>query len=390
MTEEEQPVGQMYRHASHEDDCGCGHEHAHDEECTCGHEHHHHEHGEECTCGHDHEHGEGCECGHDHEVEDYLVPIPAEMELPDFAIGLMEKKRARTDADMAPTREFDFPFNGQTLHVLQWGQPGAKGAPMVLLHGFMQSGGSWKAFASDMAADHCVYALEFIGHGQSSKPQEAEHYSYEAAVDALEAFLREVACVNPETGATRRAHVVGYSMGGRVAAALALRNSNLVYSLILESCNFGPADDEARAQAKTRNEGWASQLREEGMEPFVAFWEELPLFETQKQQGLHEGAVREERLANDAQAMALCLEGMGKHTMPEEAELFDYVVGSWFPVKYICGYEDAAANEMAHRLEHEGIDVSALGCGHNVHLEAPLVYRKIVEEFLSAIEVRLF
>ncbi len=49
----------------HDDECGCGHDHAHsDHECGCGHDHAHGEH--ECCHGegHHHEHGEGCCCHH--------------------------------------------------------------------------------------------------------------------------------------------------------------------------------------------------------------------------------------------------------------------------------------------------------------------------------------
>ncbi len=58
----------------------------------------------------------------------------------------------------------------------------------------------------------------------------------------------------------RRAHVMGYSMGGRIALGLASSEKDLLYSLILESCNFGPEGNEQRAAAEERNAGWAQRF----------------------------------------------------------------------------------------------------------------------------------
>ena len=178
---------------------------------------------------------------------------------------------------MPPTREFDFDWEGQKIHVYQWGK--AENIPVVLLHGFMQTGLSWSIIGAALSGNHCAYALDFLGHGRSSKPDDAELYRYGALVRMVESFLEQVACVGPE-GAKRRAHVIGYSMGGRVALGLASSEKDLLYSLILESCNFGPEGNEQRAAAEELNAGWAQRLRDNGIEEFVEYWEALPLFES--------------------------------------------------------------------------------------------------------------
>ena len=234
----------------------------HNHTCTCGNhgEHEGHSHGE-------HHDGECC-CGHVHTPPAPLAP----------AWSMLGKGPAAEASE--PDSEFDFPWEGQSIHVYQWGN--RENIPVVLLHGFMQTGMSWENLASRLSETHCVYALDFLGHGKSSKPHDASLYSFEAHVRMVEAFLEQVACVDAQ-GSKRRAHVIGYSKGGRVALGLASSDKDLLYSLVLESCNFGPANNEERIAARERNRAWAQQLRSAGIEKFVEYWEALPLFESQRE-----------------------------------------------------------------------------------------------------------
>ena len=180
-------------------------------------------------------------------------------------------------------------------------------------------------------------------------------------------------------GAKRRAHVIGYSMGGRVALGLASSEKRPVFADLELQLGRSPGS----AAAEERNVGWAQRLRTDGIEEFVEYWETLPLFESQREMGLDE-ELRPERLANDAESMALCLEGAGKHAMPDASQSFAVVANTWVPVKYLWGYDDCGSEAVAHQLEHDGIDVTSFGTGHNVHLEAPVLYGTVVQEFLSA------
>lgn len=356
----------------------------HNHSCGCAsHERHgaegHHSHGS-CTCGHGaaHEahHGQdACACGHAH-AHPVVRPEPL-----DAAWDMLSAAPKQEEA--APACEFDFAWEGQSIHVYQWGNE--ENTPIVMLHGFMQTGLSWAGIANRLSANHCVYALDFLGHGKSSKPHDAPLYSYDSQVRMVEAFLEQVACACAQPGQKRRAHVLGYSMGGRIALALAASSKDLVYSLILESCNFGPEGESGREEAEKRNLKWAEMLREQGIQRFVEYWETLPMFASQQELGYDE-VLRAERAANDAEAMALSLEGAGKHAMPDAQGAFAAIASTWVPVKYLWGYDDVKSEAVAHRLEHDGIDVTSFGAGHNVHLEAPTLYTTVVQEFLSGIE----
>ena len=349
----------------------------------------------------------------------------------------------------------------------RWGDP--ERPPLVLLHGFMQSSTSWEPIATSLKLHFCVYAVDFIGHGLSDKSKNPARYTYEDMAASIDYFLRKVVC-RPSDSASKpskrmspllkslrkssgdcaseqsiRAHVVGYSMGGRIALALMKTSCDVLASVILESCNLGCATDEEQQEAAKRNSAWVNRIREEGMEEFVNYWETLPLFETQKELGFDK-ILHFSRAANDPECMALCLEGAGKQAMPLSGETLTNIEKAiasqrdetrsqtattkqdetrsreiapqqdvcsqtattkqdktlsqandseadsrkGIPVLYIYGDKDEKSALVAQKLSAVGASVSAINVGHNVHLEAPMLYLREIQNFLVGIDQTLW
>lgn len=292
-----------------------------------------------------------------------------------------------------------------------WGNPEL--SPVVLLHGFMQSSTSWNSIASSLTSRFCVYALDFIGHGLTEKSKKPARYTYEDMAASVDYFLRKVVCAHTqrahEKGAharqalanhtyenhthenyaqTKRAHVIGYSMGGRIALRLLRTSSDLLASVVLESCNLGCATEIERIEAAQRNQGWVDRIQRDGMEAFVDYWETLPMFATQKELGWDK-LLHVSRAANNPTSMVLCLQGSGKQAMPLTEVTLEAVRAQrqiGLPMLYIYGDKDAKSAAVAATLESEGVLVSAIPAGHNVHLEAPMLYLKEVVHFLANTE----
>ncbi len=90
---------------------------------------------------------------------------------------------------------------------------GAGGDPVVLLHGGTGSRGDWDRAAAILAGRHRVVAVDMIGFGESDRPR--GRYSPGRLAES-------VLCAMDHAGA-ERAHLVGHSLGGRVALEIALR-----------------------------------------------------------------------------------------------------------------------------------------------------------------------
>jgi pimeloyl-ACP methyl ester carboxylesterase len=80
-------------------------------------------------------------------------------------------------------------------------------------------------------AGYRVIAIDNRGHGESDKPHEPEAYTPETMADDAAALLDHLDI--------RQAHVMGYSMGARISAFLALQHPDKVKSLIFGGLGIG-------------------------------------------------------------------------------------------------------------------------------------------------------
>ncbi|HWC31848.1 MAG TPA: alpha/beta fold hydrolase, partial [Actinomycetota bacterium] len=98
-----------------------------------------------------------------------------------------------------------------------------KGPPVVLLHGLGATNASLLPTLWDLAVDHRVIAPDLPGFGESGKP--IRRYDAPFYARWLLAFLDELGI--------ERAHLVGNSMGGRVAIETALLAQHRVDRMVL-------------------------------------------------------------------------------------------------------------------------------------------------------------
>lgn len=108
------------------------------------------------------------------------------------------------------------------LHHASDGDPGAP--PVLLLHGITSSAATWAWIVPHLVAEHRVVRLDLRGHGRSGRTPGA--YRFPDYVADATAVCEEV------LGAP--AVVVGHSLGGGTAAALAQTRPDLVRGVVLE------------------------------------------------------------------------------------------------------------------------------------------------------------
>ncbi len=113
----------------------------------------------------------------------------------------------------------------QRFHYLEWGNPDAP--PVLLLHGSNQSAHSFDLVSLHLADRFHVYALDQRGHGDSEWAKDADYSSEAMGLDAA-AFV--------EAMGLDHLIVVGHSMGGHVAIAVAARfGQELAGAIILDA-----------------------------------------------------------------------------------------------------------------------------------------------------------
>jgi esterase len=105
-----------------------------------------------------------------------------------------------------------------SLNFLSWGD----GRPLVILHGLFGSARNWKTIGKALADDYRVIAIDMPNHGSSPWQDDV---SYTAMADTVGDFLQAEGLAG--------APVLGHSMGGKTAMALALMQPSLVGKLFV-------------------------------------------------------------------------------------------------------------------------------------------------------------
>src|SRR5699024_8802774 len=136
-----------------------------------------------------------------------------------------------------------------------------------------------------MSENYDVLAIDLPGHGQT----EALDRTMETCSRDIKELLRQLDI--------DRAHFIGYSFGGRVALYYVIHHPKTVLSLTLESASPGLNTEAEQETRRRHDDELAKRIETEGLESFVNFWENIPLFQTQKELPKErQQAIREERL----------------------------------------------------------------------------------------------
>jgi len=259
------------------------------------------------------------------------------------------------------------------MHLRRWGS----GPPLVLLHGFTGSSRSWPAAAvSKLAREYTVLAVDLPGHGDSTLPAGPAAFSFPDLLVDLHAGL---------SGAgLERFHLLGYSMGGRVALGFALQFAGIVESLTLESASPGLADTAAREERAASDDGLAGRIESRGIEWFVDHWTRIPLFRSQETLADPvRGDLRLRRLQNRTAGLAFSLRSLGSGVQPS---YWNALKDLKSPTLLMAGALDekflALGGLMEAQLPRSTLKVIT-GVGHAVHLEAPERWSRAVLDHLG-------
>jgi len=264
---------------------------------------------------------------------------------------------------------------GHRLAVREAGE----GSPVLVLHGFTGCGETLAGVAEALADAHRVVSVDLPGHGSSESPEDPRAFGMEATLDALEDVLDALG--------VPRAHVLGYSMGGRLALGLAALRPERVDRVVLVGASAGIEDPVARAARVSADEALAESILAGGVPAFVGRWLANPLFQSQRRLGeaFWEEALTQ-RLRNRPQGLALSLRGMGSGAQPP---LHTHLPRLAAPVLAVVGAEDAKflaiARTLVSRLPHGRLCLIP-GAGHAAHLENPAAFRAATRDFLANTE----
>ncbi|WP_026561812.1 2-succinyl-6-hydroxy-2,4-cyclohexadiene-1-carboxylate synthase [Bacillus sp. J37] len=250
-----------------------------------------------------------------------------------------------------------------------------KGEPLVFLHGFTGSSLNWQHLINDFR-DYQLICIDILGHGKTDHPSDSSRYEMEEVVEDIIEILNRLTI--------DKAHIIGYSMGGRLALSLAVLYPHRVKKLVLESSSPGLNTYDERNRRIKSDQALADEIVREGISRFVEKWEKIPLFSSQMMlSDSKKSKLRKQRLLNSEIGLSNSLLGMGTGSQPS---WWDSLPKLRIPVLLICGELDQKFCEIAKRM-HELLPYSVIKeinqAGHAIHVEQPRIFGKIVIEFLN-------
>ena len=182
-----------------------------------------------------------------------------------------------------------------------WYEVHGEGVPLVMLHGFTGSTATWNKFIKAKKEKLQMIVVDLPGHGRTrtSSPR-----SMEACCQDLKELFNHLQL--------EKINILGYSMGGRTALSFAMMYPEQVQTLVLESASPGLKTKQERVLRVEKDEKLARKIEGEGLSKFVAFWEDIPLFASQKLLPTSiQQSMRSERMSQSEKGLATSLRSMG-------------------------------------------------------------------------------
>lgn len=254
-------------------------------------------------------------------------------------------------------------------------QAAGDGPPVTFLHGFSQRGESWSEVVGLLGGGFTTVLPDLRGHGLTLAAAGAPHTMAACASDLAGLWDRL------GIGAS---HLVGYSMGGRLALHLAARLPGRLLSVVAVSAHAGLAEEE-RGPRRAADEELAGRIESEGVEAFAEHWAALPLFAGLARRGPEVlGRLDQARRANRAEGLAASLRGMGAGAMEP---VWGRLGGFDRPALAVAGEADRRYRDYAERLVAAipGARLEVVpDAGHAVHLEQPERFVRALRGFLEA------
>ena len=258
--------------------------------------------------------------------------------------------------------------NGIKLNYIKKGD----GFPLILIHGLSDDLRLWNHLIPELSRNYCTIALDLRGHGSSSKPHDTSY--------SIEQFSRDIYSLLVKLN-IKKAHFIGFSMGGAIAQEFAVNYQDMVSSLILIS-SFSYVDSDLNRRLL--------KLRESLVKGgFAAFFDEIipmvltPEFIEENMAELNH--VKKEKIETESkEALISTIDACMEFDIKDKAGLISK------PVLIISGKEDILTPdelaEKTHKLIWRSKYKIIENTGHNVLIpENRNCLLELILEFLKSV-----
>lgn len=245
--------------------------------------------------------------------------------------------------------------------------------PTVFLHGFTGLASDWKPLWQNLASGQQL-ALDLPGHG--ANPQN------DCCFEAMTAQIWQ----DLDDMQINTIHLVGYSMGGRLALYLALMFPQRIQSTVLISASAGLAEAAARKGRQKADEQLAKRLEQHGLEDFLKEWYQQDLFAGLRQWSGFEALVHDKLKHHQATRLAQSLRQGGTGVAPS---MWEHLPELQMPTLFVSGQKDHKFCQLGQQMQALCPDsqFEIVAGGHAPHLEGAPALAERLKDFWQKIKV---
>ncbi|QYJ88134.1 2-succinyl-6-hydroxy-2,4-cyclohexadiene-1-carboxylate synthase [Shewanella mesophila] len=227
---------------------------------------------------------------------------------------------------------------------------------LVLLHGFLGNKQDWQTLMPRLSQHFYCVCLDLPGHGDSpsitlDKP---------GFVQVSQVIEQTLAALN-----VSHFHLLGYSLGGRIALHIALLMPEKVLSMTLESCHYGLDSQVSRSERLQNDEQWDERLQHLTMTEFLTLWYRQAVF-ADLSDDVRANLIKR-RANNTAAALRSIYLATSLGQQQHLSNIPNQLVGDWH---YFVGKQDKKFMHLAQQWQSKApIKLHFFeNAGHNIHL----------------------
>jgi len=249
------------------------------------------------------------------------------------------------------------------LHYKSVGQNVSEG--LLFLHGFLGDHTDFEEMMAYFSKSFFCIGIDLPGHGQSEiHPQT----SFETTAKQIQSIVKSQ---------VKTCHVVGYSMGARMALYTALNDPDLFQNVYLMSGAFGFKTQEEKIARLKQDQKWIDDFL--AADPTVIQrWYQQPLFDSFRAHPLFKKTVSyrsTQDLPRLGQSLAVFSQANHPFLDPLVCRNLYYFYGEW-DEKYV-----KIASELKRYSHVKCIQIKQ--SGHVVHIENPSSIQKEIQKSLN-------
>ncbi|MDO6527570.1 2-succinyl-6-hydroxy-2,4-cyclohexadiene-1-carboxylate synthase [Motilimonas sp. 1_MG-2023] len=244
--------------------------------------------------------------------------------------------------------------------------------PVLFIHGFLGSGQDWQQVIAHLAPEQNWITIDLPGHGDSQNVTLSAPQAFQQCCQLIQQCLQALAVT--------RCHLVGYSLGGRIALHYLQMYPSQVCQLIVESAHTGLIQENEKAARISHDKNWAQRFTTEPLNQVLLDWYLQAVFADLSEQQRQK--LCQLRSHNNGKALGkmLLATSLGK-----QENLCHVISEAICPVSYFVAEQDLKFTQLANILKKTTPQLNKVfftEAGHNIHFAKPIEYANQISRLI--------